>query len=341
VKVGIAAVSATLLTFAITSPGGAAPVQDGGGQAFGNGTGTAIALVYKANPIFGNLSFGITVGESVAGHQNTAATGQSQSIDLGVIGVTLAAAGCKGAAATLPADQQPQPVIVQSSDPGAANGKSAKEANIISQFASATPQPLAKAITEIGPVGEQNGLFLSGGKATATSGIPSAGVRQATATTDINKVSILGGLVTLNGLHWEAVQETGGRTTDKGTFTLGSINVLGLPLQPNPDSLSQLDSAQDFLSSIGITISRPHTRVASGVVFVDPLKIGIVPSKLRDSVISSLLGQLQDVRQSVTDFIASISCNGSTNILGNNGSTLVTVLDLALASVSGAGSLTD
>jgi hypothetical protein len=80
--------------------------------------------------------------------------------------------------------------------------------------------------------------------------------------------------------------------------------------------------------------------VASGVVFVDPLKIGIVPSKLRDSVISSLLGQLQDVRQSVTDFIASISCNGSTNILGNNGSTLVTVLDLALASVSGAGSLT-
>src|SRR5689334_16499553 len=90
VKVGIGAVTATLLTLAITSPGGATPAQDSGGQPFGNGQGGAIALVYKANPIFGNLSFGMTVGESVAGHQNTAATGQSQSIDLGVIGVTLA-----------------------------------------------------------------------------------------------------------------------------------------------------------------------------------------------------------------------------------------------------------
>ena len=340
VRVGIAAVTATLLTFAITSPGGAAPVQESGGAGFGNGTGNAIALVYKVNPIFGNLSFGITVGESVAGHQNTAATGQSQSIDLGVIGVTLAAAGCKGADPTLAADKQPQPVIVQSSDPGAANGKSAKEANIISQFASATPQPLAKAITEIGPVGEQNGLFLSGGKATATSGIPSAGVRQATATTDISKVSLLGGLVTLNGLHWEAVQETGGRTTDKGTFTLGSINILGQTLAPDPNSLTQLDNAQQFLNSIGITISRPQARVASGVVFVDPLRIGIVPSKLRDSVIATLLGQLQDARESLVEAIQSISCNGSTNILGNNGSTLVTVLDLALGSISGAGSLT-
>jgi hypothetical protein len=340
VKVGVAVATATLLTLAITSPGGAAPVQDSGGQPFGNGTGTAIALVYKVNPIFGNLSFGITAGESVAGHQNTAATGQSQSIDLGVIGVTLAAAGCKGADPTLASDKQPQAVVVQSDDPGAAKGKTASEGGIISQFAAATTQPLAKAITEIGPVGEQNGLFLSGGKAVATSGIAQKGIRQATATSDIGKISLLGGLVTLNGLHWEAVQETGGRTTNRGAFTLGSINVLGLPLKPDPDSLNQLDNAQQFLNSIGITISRPQTRVASGVVFVDPLRIGIVPSKLRDSVISSLLGQLQDVRQSLTDAIASISCNGSTNILGNNGPTLVTVLDLALGSVSGAGSLT-
>jgi hypothetical protein len=340
VQVGVAGLVATLLTFAITSPGGAAPAQDSGGQPFNNGSGTAIALVYKVNPIFGNLSFGITAGESVAGHQNTAATGQSQSIDLGVIGVTLAAAGCDGADPTLAADKQPQPVIVQSDDPGAANGKTAKQGGVITQFASATTKPLATASTEIGPVGEQNGLFLSGGKAVASSGLPQAGVRQAKATSDIGKVSLLGGLITLNGLHWEAVQETGGRTTNSGTFTLGSISILGLTLKPDPNALTQLDSAQEFLSSIGIMISRPQTRVASGVVFVDPLRIGIVPSKLRDNLIATLLGQLQTVRQSLTDAIANLSCDHPANVLGNNGSTIVTVLDLGLGTVSGAGSLT-
>jgi hypothetical protein len=339
-KVGVAGVAATLLTFAVTSPGSATPAQDSAATPFNNGSGNAIALVYKVNPVFGNLSFGITAGESVAGHQNTGATGQSQSIDLGVIGVTLAGAGCDGADPTLPADKQPQAVVVRSDDPGADKGKTAKEGGVITQFASATTKPLATASTEIGPIGEQNGLFLSGGKAVATSGIVQAGVRQATATTDIGKVSLLGGLVTLNGLHWNAVQETGGRTTNTGTFTLGSISVLGLTLKPDPDALNQLDSAQDFLSSIGITISRPQTRVASGVVFVDPLRIGIVPSKLRDTLIATLLGQLQTVRQTLTDAIAAISCDGQLNVLGNNGSTLVTVLDLGLATVSGAGSLT-
>ena len=96
VAVGVAA--AATLTFTLTSPGSTQQAP------FGAGTGTAVALAYKVNPIFGNLSFGITLGESVAGHQNTGATAQSKAINLGVIGVTLAGEGCNGDDPTLPSE---------------------------------------------------------------------------------------------------------------------------------------------------------------------------------------------------------------------------------------------
>jgi hypothetical protein len=339
-KVGVAALAASVLTFLITSPGSAESSQDSAAVPFGPGTGSAIALVYKVNPLFGNLSFGITAGESVAGHQNTGAQAQSKAVNLGVIGVTLAAEGCKGADPTLAADKQPQPVIVGSDDPGAADGKSAVFGGDLTQFAQATKAPFAKAITEIAPVGVPNGVEISGGKSTATSGIVKPGLREARAITEIGKVSLLGGLVTINGMRWEAVQQTGATTTNTGTFSLGSINLLGNIIPLPADGLAQLATLKDVLNSLGLTITAPVTRFEQGIVFVDPLKIGIIPSLARDNIISTLLGNLQSTRETLVQALNQFGCDGSTNVLGNNISTLITVLDLGLADVSGAGALT-
>src|SRR5690349_1861018 len=112
---------AVLLSLVLTEPGAAAPSAPAA-DAFNNGTGSAIALGYKANPTNGNLSFGVTAGESIAGHQNTAATGQAAAIDLGVIGVTLAGEGCDGGDPTFPAEDQPQPLIARSGEKGADKG---------------------------------------------------------------------------------------------------------------------------------------------------------------------------------------------------------------------------
>src|SRR5690606_30117401 len=89
-RTALAVGAASLLTFAVTDPGSAAPDAPAAPsqEAFNAGRGQAVAIAYKVNPIFGNLSFGITAGESVAGHQNTAAQGQSKAVNLGVIGVT-------------------------------------------------------------------------------------------------------------------------------------------------------------------------------------------------------------------------------------------------------------
>ena len=332
VAVGVAA--AATLTFTLTAPGS---TQD---APFGAGTGTAVALAYKVNPIFGNLSFGITVGESVAGHQNTGATAQSKAINLGVIGVTLAAEGCNGDDPTLPNESQPQPVIVRSDEPGAEQGKTNNLGGAITMSSRATPAPLAEAVTTIAPVGIPGLLEISGGTSTATSGIMKAGVRQARAVTQIADINLLAGLVKLKALRWEAVQTTGGETTNSGSFTLGSVEVAGTNIPLPNDPLAQLNALKDTLNALGITIVPPVSHFDQGIMFVEPMTIGIVPSTLRDTIVQTVLGGVQDVREQLTALLGQIGCNGNPDILGNNGKTLVTILDLALGSVSGAGRLT-
>lgn len=338
-RMAVAVGAASLLTYAVTDPGAAAPGAPAQGAPFNAGTGTAIALAYKVNPVFGGLSFGITAGESVAGHQNTGANAQSKAINLGVIGVTLAGEGCEGADPTLPEASQPQPLLVSSTDPGAAQGKKASDAAVIEKFARATPAPFAEAVTTVAPLGNKDVALIQAGVSKATSGVVEPGVREARATTTIASVSLLGGLVKLGDLKWEAIQRTGAKTTNSGTFSLGSLIVSGVKIPLPTEALDVLKLLEETLGAVGLEIKAPQVRVAEGIVFVDPMKIGIVPSLLRDGLIQPILEALQPTREDLVDALESISCGGDPDLLGNNSKTVITVLDLALGAISGAGSL--
>lgn len=321
--------AATLLTFLATDPGSAAPsapAQDGG---FNAGTGTAIALGYKVNPTQGNLSFGITAGESVAGHQNTAATGQARAINLGVIGVTLGGEGCDGGDPTLPAEQQPQPVVVTSGEEGAEEGKSEKEAEVITKKARATMDPFAEAVTEIAPLGDPQAVYISGGRTVSHSGLVAEGVREAMARTEIAEISIAG-TIKLKGLTWEAIHRSGGEDLAQGAFTIEGLEIAGQTLPIPNDAFEQLSAINAGLEPLGVRITPPTTRVEQGIVFVDPLKIEIVPSPTRDALTQPLLAGIQEPREALVDAIMEMDCGNST---------YVTVADLALGSITGAGSL--
>jgi hypothetical protein len=339
-KVAVGVTTLSLLTFAVTAPGSAAPSAPAQAAPFDAGTGSAIAIAYKLNPIFGNLSFGITAGESVAGHQNTGSSAQSKAINLGVIGVTLAAEGCEGDDPTLPRENQPQPVIVNADDEGAAAGKSASLGGVINMSASANHDPLARAVTSVAPLGDVGSVFVNGGTSTASSGVVSPGVREARAITELADVQLLGGLVSLRGMRWEAIQTTGATTTNSGTFTLGSLNLLGVPIPLPTDALGQLRVLADTLGALGLTVTPPATRVEQGIVFVDPLTIGIIPAALRDGIIGPILSAGQDIRAALVTALFNLGCGHDPDIFGNNAETAVTVLDLALATISGAGRLT-
>jgi hypothetical protein len=335
VAVGVAA--ASLLTFTLSTPGSAAPQQ---AAPFGAGTGSATALVYKVNPLFGSLSFGITAGESVAGHQNTGAQAQSKAVNLGVIGVTLAGEGCEGSDPTLPSEAQPQPVVVNSDEPGADQGRTETLGEVVSMSSKATKVPFSQAITSVAPIGDRAGIYVSAGTATATSGIVEDGIREARAVTEIGEISLFNGLIRFQGLRWEAIQRTGAVTENTGTFTVGGIK-LGPALLPLPTgALDELGLLDQTLAALGITFTVPKVRVEQGIVFVDPLKVGIIPSTLRDTITGGILRELQPTRQALVDALLGISCGEDPDILGNNAKTVITVLDLALATISGAGSTT-
>ena len=331
--------TALLLTLVLTDPGSARPGQEA--EPFQAGTGSAIALGYRVNPSFGQLSFGITAGESVAGHQNTAATAQSKAVNLGVIGVTLAAEGCNGADPSLAAEDQPQPLIVSSGDDGAAEGKHADEAGAITMDARANDTPFAEAITTIAPLGDAAVAQITGGRTTATSGVVADGVREARAITEIGELTLLDGLVVIGDMRWEAAQRSGSETVDTASFSFGSLSVGGQSFPVPSDGAEQLQTLSDALGTIGLAVAPPQVRMEQGIVFVDPLKIGVVPSELRDGLLlGPLLTALQPVREEVVKTIFRLGCDGDLSGLYTfPSSTIVTLLDLAVGSVSGAGSL--
>ena len=327
-RTAVGVVGAALLTFVFTSPGSAAPdsaTQDSG---FNNGTGSAIALGYKANPTNGNLSFGITAGESVTGHQNTAATAQSRAINMGVIGVTLAGEGCDGGDPTLAEEDQPQPVIARSGDQGADQGYKESERGVIDKFAKATTAPFAEAITTIAPMGDPKTAYVSGGRVTSHSGIVNGNTREALARTEIDGLSLGDGQIKLRGLTWQAVHHSGAVNETLGTFTIDGIEIAGQAMPAESDAIQQLEGLNAVLKPLGFSITPPKVRVEQGIVFVDPLVVAVIPSPARDGLTSPVIGGAQPLRDQITKALLEQDCGNASYI---------TIADIVLGGVSGAG----
>ena len=82
---GLAVAGALTLT---ATMGSSAPAANAQAAPFNNGTGSAFAESMRLDPVAGGLSFGVGIGQALAGHQNTVASADSRALNLGVIGVT-------------------------------------------------------------------------------------------------------------------------------------------------------------------------------------------------------------------------------------------------------------
>jgi len=179
-------------------------------------------------------------------------------------------------------------------------------------------------------MGDPATLFISGGRTTSHSGIVDGPTREAVARTELGTVSLGGGAVLLQGLTWEAIHRSGAVNETIGTFSIGSVRIGG-QTQPLPgDGLQQAAALNDLLKPLGLVVTPPAVRVEQGIVFVDPLKIGIVPSQERDTVVGGVIGGAQPVRAAVTDALLEADCGSAS---------LITVADLLIGTFSGAGAL--
>jgi hypothetical protein len=303
---------------------------------FNNGTGSAIAESIRVNPVAGGLSFGIGLAESLSGHQNTVATAESRSANLGVIGTTLAAPGCDEGDPTLPKEDQPQPLRVDSTEEGAAEGRDEPDPKVpgIDRFVRATTAPFAESRTT------SPGLELPGGVltigptvATTTSGVVD-GVRQATATTEISSISAGAGAVQLTGLRWTAAHRSAdGLDEPSGSFSIASATVGGtpIPVEDPTEALTELNAA---LNPLGLTFRPPtyHADQTSRgtLATVDSLTIAMVPSPLRDGVVGPILSGAQPVRTELFQALIDIDCGTAT---------FITILDIVLNATGAGGEL--
>jgi len=299
------------------------------------GRGLAIAETQKIDPRTGSLSLGITMGRSIAGHQNTVAQASSQAVDLGIIGTTAAAPGCDGSDPTLPADKQPQPIQVDSRQPNAHQESDQDQlsgAPIPSRReATATPAPYGEAITTTAPIDIAGLIHIGQGVSHTSSGLVDDGnggtIREAKATVDIDGITFPGG-ISMAGLHWEAVWSSADANPGKGTFTIGSATAGGQSL-PTNDPTAALAGINTALQPLGYAIKPPTATNRGGIQFVDPLAVEVFPSPTRDAVAKGLFGGIQPIREELFKALLEQDCGNATYI---------TIFDVAVASMTGGGS---
>ena len=204
--------------------GSVAPVtRAGAADTVAAGAGNSFAQTIQLDPRTAGLSYQITFGASLASHQNTVSRGQAQTANMGVIGSALTAPGCDGADPAIAPETLPTPVKVDSREPGAAEGKT-EHTGSWEQTARATAKPFAESYTKLSPVDIGGIITFEGGSTRTTSGLDKDDKPQATAEVNIAGISILGGLVKLDGLRWRSASRPDQK--DPTTmFTIESVKI--------------------------------------------------------------------------------------------------------------------
>lgn len=293
------------------------------------GTGSAYAQGYKIDPRSGRLSFGITYGLALAGHQNKSAVAEARSADLGLIGTTLSGEGCDGGDPTLPAEDQPIPLVARTDDP-APDRQSSPELGA-ERSVDVNPSPFAKAVATTTGFGQPKVVSIGGTVSTSTSGLEN-GARVARAVTEVSDIDIAG-LVQIKGMRWEAAYQTFPSTAVLTSFTVEGIFLAGTNITGKQDNpFASLQQVTDLLAplGLGVTITPPTLRNESGIAFVDALKISIVPGEVRDGVLGPVLAAAQPLRKALNDALIGADCGNASYL---------TIGDIALGSVTGAGEL--
>ncbi|MEY2452666.1 MAG: hypothetical protein QOD92_2240 [Acidimicrobiaceae bacterium] len=327
-RVAIATFGVLAVAFFATVPSAAGAPAQGKVEP---GRGLALAETEKIDPRTGSLSFAITTGRSIAGHQNTVAQASSQAFDYGVIGQTAAGKACDGGDPSLPADKQPSAIQVDSRQPNSTQDVDEDKVPAPAhKYASAQPTPFGEAITTTAPQTIGGFINIGGGVAKAHSGlVDELAQREAQAIVDISGISIPLAGVELSSLHWEATW----RSTDPengvtGVFSIGSASIQGqaLPANDPAQTLVQINGA---LATLGVSIVPPKAYKSGEVIFVDPMGISIFPSSTRDALLTPVLGGVQPVRQNIFDALIAQDCGNATYI---------TIFDIVSAPFTGGGS---
>jgi hypothetical protein len=316
----VAAAAAALAAVSIAPPAASAQA------AVTPGRGSAIAQGIKVDPRQGGLSLGITFGIALAGHVNNESAAEGRSLDLGIIGTILAAEGCDGGDPTLPAEDQPQPFTVRSTDEDGGAEKSNTELQV-SRTASASDVPLAKSRVVTAPIGDP-GVFEVGATISETTSGVVDGRRVSTAMTEVSGIRFLGGAVEMGGLRWFVSNSSAPDKQTTSSFTIESLKAAGSPLPIPEDAATSFGQLNGLLAPIGFRIEPPVASTAGDNAFLSPMRVAVVPADERESLLGPLFEAILPVRENVFEALIAQDCSNASYI---------TIADVVIGSFTGAG----
>ncbi|MGI8631299.1 MAG: hypothetical protein ACR2NA_01960, partial [Solirubrobacterales bacterium] len=280
---------------------------------FSNGVAKATAIVTRVAPGVGSLELALGSGIAVSELKNQLAQAQAQSFDLGLIGTTLTAEGCRDAAFT--SDDLPQPTRVDNRDGDASATSDELPLGGVTlgagrESAHATTKPSAGSEATIfasdGPA-----VSVGGGKATAVTEVVDGAARQARATVQASVT--IAGVVELSGMRWEALHRTGKDPRAQAAFDPGTAELLGVPAPL--DSLVQLQAAvNSALAETGITVEMPHVErfeEPTDLVRITPLRITLRDSPLGKTILGPGLNASREQREQLFEELSAAVCDAA------------------------------
>ncbi|HUC05865.1 MAG TPA: hypothetical protein VL961_10730, partial [Acidimicrobiales bacterium] len=272
-KVALACVVGAAVTVLVASQMPAASSEAAPAQP---GSAFASATVIGVNPQYGGLSLAVRGGESTASYTATQAVADSQALNLGYIG------GLAGSSATGALNE-----LEGSSAAGAS--KASADGGVETVTVNPSPES-AGAVTALAPVSVPGVLSVT---ASAASNVNySAGQYQEADASTTMGLSLLGGLVTLNGLVWSAKQETGTTSASDATFSMASVTIAGKTT--TIAGASQLTSVVTLVNKVltvaGLKLTLPAetTDPVTGTVTIGALQLELTGTALTNKVLGAL-----------------------------------------------------
>src|SRR5688572_29839455 len=296
-------------------------------------------------PSAGRLSLAPTIGLSLADYVGTLGRGESRTADFAALDGSVP----EEFKAEMPT------VRAESTDEDAGTPHTASfagtppespiKAGGSSQSATATKDPRGTSSYTLGAYGVPGVFEVGSSTADASAAVVGGKTREALGVSRISSIKLGGGVVTLNGLTWEAIQRTGEGAVTSADFRVDSVTFLGgtsgglVPVPLPPRTLPVPGGGSDFeavlpqinaaLKPTGLIVSAPSKSTAGGLARVGPLAIQIADSDVGRTALGPILGAVQPLRDPITGALI----EGS----GGELSSAVLLADVAIGVFSGAG----
>jgi hypothetical protein len=290
---------------------------------FVQGAGDAVAQTLSVSPALSGEDLGIETGVSIADYTGTDGQGQSQMVTSALLGDF-----------NLKLPDQAGGILAESS--GSPTSQTATVAGSNGEgggvMTVGAAQSSGSASASLGSFNLPGVVSVSGGQSSANTSIVNGQTRQAVATSSIGSVSLLGGLVSLNGLHWTATQSTGATSAQSGTFSVSSISLAGKTISIPVGGLnSAITLINAGLAKTGLQLGLPTQVIGSdGSVQETSLSLGLDKSELGKQLVSPFINTVQPLRTVLNTILTKINPTLGESDL---------VLEIVLSVLAGEGSL--